>query len=54
MTSSDVDQMVNKVAENIRPFALDVRRGMFNDGKLYLAVVNTVRTRNTSQIWCYD
>ncbi|CAI5709625.1 unnamed protein product [Peronospora destructor] len=41
MTSSDVDQMVNKVAENIRPFALDVRRGMFDDGKIYLAVVNT-------------
>uniref|UniRef100_H3HD06 Non-structural maintenance of chromosomes element 1 homolog n=1 Tax=Phytophthora ramorum TaxID=164328 RepID=H3HD06_PHYRM len=41
MTASNVDQMVNKVAENIRPFALDVRRGMFDDGKMYLAVVNT-------------
>ncbi|CEG39468.1 non-structural maintenance of chromosomes element 1-like protein [Plasmopara halstedii] len=41
MTASDVIQMVNKVAENIRPFALDVRRGMYDDGKMYLAVVNT-------------
>lgn len=35
--------MVKKVAENIRPFALDMRRGMYDDGKMYLAVVNTVR-----------
>ncbi|POM74507.1 Hypothetical protein PHPALM_8511, partial [Phytophthora palmivora] len=41
LNASDVDQMVNKVAENIRPFALDVRRGMYDDGKMYLAVVNT-------------
>lgn len=41
MTAADVDQMVNKVAANIRAFALDVRRGMYDDGKMYLAVVNT-------------
>ncbi|KAI9915211.1 hypothetical protein PsorP6_008662 [Peronosclerospora sorghi] len=41
MAASDVDQMVNKLAQNIRPFALDVRRGMFDDGKMYLSVVNT-------------
>ncbi|ETI39885.1 hypothetical protein F441_14426 [Phytophthora nicotianae CJ01A1] len=41
LSASDVDQMVNKVAGNIRPFALDVRRGMYDDGKMYLAVVNT-------------
>ncbi|OWY99677.1 hypothetical protein PHMEG_00029288 [Phytophthora megakarya] len=41
LNASDVDQMMNKVAGNIRPFALDVRRGMYDDGKMYLAVVNT-------------
>lgn len=41
MAASDVDQMVNKVAGNIRPFALDVRRGMYDDGKMYVSVVNT-------------
>ncbi|EGZ24198.1 hypothetical protein PHYSODRAFT_487732 [Phytophthora sojae] len=41
LTASDVDDMVKKVAENIRPFALDMRRGMYDDGKMYLAVVNT-------------
>lgn len=41
MTASDVDQMVNKLAENVRPFSLDVRRGMYDDGKMYLSVVNT-------------
>ncbi|KAG1699424.1 hypothetical protein DVH05_012839 [Phytophthora capsici] len=41
LTSTDVDQMVNKVAENVRPFALDVRKGMYDDGKMYLSVVNT-------------
>ncbi|KAG6611357.1 non-structural maintenance of chromosomes element 1-like protein [Phytophthora cinnamomi] len=34
LTASDVDNMVKKVAENIRPFALDVRRGMYDDGKI--------------------
>ncbi|KAE9035354.1 hypothetical protein PR002_g7624 [Phytophthora rubi] len=41
LTAADVDNMVKKVAENIRPFALDMRRGMYDDGKMYLAVVNT-------------
>ncbi|CAH0475395.1 unnamed protein product [Peronospora belbahrii] len=41
MTLSDVNQLVNSIADSIRPFALDVRRGMFDDGKMYLAVVNT-------------
>uniref|UniRef100_A0AAV1UHL9 Non-structural maintenance of chromosomes element 1 homolog n=1 Tax=Peronospora matthiolae TaxID=2874970 RepID=A0AAV1UHL9_9STRA len=41
MTASQVDVMVNKVADTVRPFALDVRRGMYDDGKMYLAVVNT-------------
>lgn len=50
LAASDVDQMVNKVAENIRPFALDVRRGMYDDGKMYLAVVNTVRTKNIGEV----
>ncbi|RLN92555.1 hypothetical protein BBJ28_00007089 [Nothophytophthora sp. Chile5] len=43
MTNADVDEMVNKVAGSIRAFALDMRRGMYDDGKMYLAVVNTVR-----------
>lgn len=47
MAASDVDQMVNKVAGNIRPFALDVRRGMYDDGKMYVSVVNTVRLQDT-------
>jgi hypothetical protein len=42
--------MVNKVAESIRPFALDVRRGMYDDGKMYLAVVNTVRNEENLSI----
>ena len=49
MTASQVDLMVNKVADTIRPFALDVRRGMYDDGKMYLAVVNTVRIHKEEQ-----
>lgn len=35
--------MVSKIAASVRPFALDVRRGVFDDGKMYIAIVNTVR-----------
>ncbi|KAF4321696.1 hypothetical protein JM18_001350 [Phytophthora kernoviae] len=48
LTATDVDQMVNKVATSIRAFALDVRRGMYDDGKMYLAVVNTSNDSLTS------
>lgn len=37
--------MVAAIADNVRPFALDIRRGMYDDGKMYMAVVNTVRRR---------
>ncbi|KAF1323383.1 hypothetical protein FI667_g10539, partial [Globisporangium splendens] len=42
MSKSDVDEMVNKIAATIRGFALDVRRGVYDDGKMYVAIVNTV------------
>lgn len=35
--------MIAAIAVSIQPFALDIRRGMYDDGKMYLAVVNTVR-----------
>uniref|UniRef100_K3X684 Non-structural maintenance of chromosomes element 1 homolog n=1 Tax=Globisporangium ultimum (strain ATCC 200006 / CBS 805.95 / DAOM BR144) TaxID=431595 RepID=K3X684_GLOUD len=41
MSKSDVDEMVNKIAATIRTFALDVRRGVYDDGKMYVAIVNT-------------
>lgn len=42
LTQTQVDDMVTKIAGNIRPFALDVRRGVYDDGLMYLGVVNTV------------
>jgi hypothetical protein len=45
-----VDEMVAAIADSIRPFALDIRRGMYDDGKMYMAVVNTVRRRLVSRI----
>ena len=54
MTASQVDVMVNKVADTVRPFALDVRRGMYDDGKMYLAVVNTVSLcRRSGRVFDY-
>lgn len=46
--------MINKIAASVRPFALDVRRGMYDDGKMYIAVVNTVRSLCVSVcfVWC--
>ncbi|TYZ58932.1 hypothetical protein PybrP1_010786 [[Pythium] brassicae (nom. inval.)] len=41
LTRSDVESMVNKIAASVRSFALDVRRGVYDDGKMYVAVVNT-------------
>lgn len=35
--------MINKIGASVRAFALDVRRGVYDDGKMYVAVVNTVR-----------
>lgn len=37
-----MDGMVSKIAGTIRGFALDVRRGVYDDGKTYVAIVNTV------------
>jgi hypothetical protein len=45
-----VDERVAAIADSIRPFALDIRRGMYDDGKMYMAVVNTVRRRLVSRI----
>lgn len=53
LTQSQVDEMVTKIAGNIRPFALDVRRGVYDDGKMYLGVVNTVSpySRSVATQW---
>ncbi|DBA04509.1 TPA: hypothetical protein N0F65_011057 [Lagenidium giganteum] len=37
----EVEHMVNKIAELIQPYALDVRRGVYDDGRMYFGVVNT-------------
>ncbi|TMW56811.1 hypothetical protein Poli38472_006821 [Pythium oligandrum] len=41
LSQADVDEMVNNLAANIRALALDIRRSVYDDGKMYVAVVNT-------------
>lgn len=41
MTRDEVDLMVHSIAESVQPFALDIRRSMYDDGRMYLGVVNT-------------
>lgn len=50
LSDSAVDEIVTAIANSIRPFALDIRRGMYDDGKMYLAVVNTVSSCGCSEI----
>lgn len=51
LSKGDVDTMVNKIAASVRPFALDVRRGVFDDGKMYIAIVNTVRNAQNALLF---
>ncbi|KAJ0389924.1 hypothetical protein P43SY_011414 [Pythium insidiosum] len=34
LSKQDVDSMVNRLAASVRPFAMDLRRSVYDDGKI--------------------
>jgi hypothetical protein len=42
LSNEDVDDMLAKIADSVRPFSLDLRRGVYDDGKMYIGICNTV------------
>ena len=43
MTSTDANDILDATARSIRPFSMDIKRAMYDDGVTYIGIINTVR-----------